>query len=135
VLEQPGSVPDVGEPAVPVVPAGARLAPSVVGLGVKVSYRKARTPKAKRRHARAATACRWSRATAQVTGIGLDQVKAVQFMVGKHTVGRDRTAPFGVSISSAKLRRQRNRSRALRVRARTKDGSLRTVSRQLRACR
>jgi hypothetical protein len=130
VAEQPGSVPDVGEPTLPVLPAGQRLAPSVVGLGVKVSYRGA-----KKRRAKAAVACRWSRATARVTGIGLDQVKAVQFMVGKRTIARDRTAPFGASIGSAKLRRQRNHSRALRVRARMKDGSLRTLSRKLRACR
>jgi predicted acyl esterase len=134
VLEQPGSAPGVGEPAQLVLPPGAKLAPGVVTLGLDLRYRRATK---KRAHAsrRARAACSWSSVRARVIGVGLGNLKKAQFMVGSHTLARRSAAPFAATVKAAKLRRQRNHSRVFSVRARLKDGSLRTVKRSLRACR
>lgn len=136
VMEQPGT-PGVGEPASPVLPAGARLAPGVVALGMSVKYRDAKKSKRRARAARkrSRAACTWSSASVRLTGVGLSNVRKAQVMVGRRTLARSSRPPFATTIKSAKLHRQRNRSRALVVRARVNDGSLRTVRRKLRACR
>jgi predicted acyl esterase len=124
VRDRPGG--QVSDPAHPVVPAGARLAPGVVRLSVRLRYRRPRA-----RSARRTRRC-WSSVGVRVGGIGLRNVRRVELLVGRRRAGTDGRRPFYRSIRRATMRRAR--SRTLRVRALLRSGRRVTVTRRLRAC-
>ena len=78
VVDQPGSAPGVTSPSALPLPAGARLAPGVVRLTLRLRYRKPRR----------ARAC-WTSVAARVGGQGLSNLRRVDFVVGRKRVKRD----------------------------------------------
>jgi X-Pro dipeptidyl-peptidase (S15 family) len=121
VANEPGSAPAVGTPSVLPLPKGAKLAPSVVRLTVKLRYRKPRR----------ARAC-WNSVGVTVGGQGLANLRRVDFLVGKRRVKRDAKRAFTATITRAATRKAH--SRALKLKALRKDGRTITVTKRLKAC-
>ncbi len=122
VADQPGSAPGVTSPSALPLPSGARLAPGVVRLSLRVRYRKPRR----------ARAC-WTSVAARVGGQGLSNLRRVDFVVGRKRVKRDTKRAFAATITRRATRRAK--SRMLRVRALRRDGRTVTMTKRLRACR
>jgi hypothetical protein len=121
VADQPGSAPGVTSPSALPLPRGARLAPGVVRISLRLRYRKPRRTRA----------C-WTSVAARVGGQGLSNLRRVDFVVGRKRVKRDTKRAFAATISRAATRRAR--SRTLRIRALRRDGRTVTMTKRLRAC-
>jgi hypothetical protein len=121
VVDQPGSAPGVTSPSALPLPAGARLAPGVVRLTLRLRYRKPRR----------ARAC-WTSVAARVGGQGLSNLGRVDFVVGRKRVKRDTKRAFAATVTRRATRRAR--SRMLRVRALRRDGRTVTMTKRLRRC-
>jgi dienelactone hydrolase len=128
VAEPAGSA-QVGWPAAPVVPAGARLAPGVSARGgppdglPATGGRGLRLDLAYRHDGK----CRRRRVVATVRGPGLRWVARVDFLVAGLRIDRDSSPPFRVSV-------RRGRARSLRARATLLDGQRVSISRKIRRC-
>jgi hypothetical protein len=130
VNEPPGGANgQVRAPATPFLPAGGRLAPGVVALTLRVSYRR---PPRRARGARRPAPCGWRSARVSVGGRGLGAVRRVDFSVGTRRMIRDADSPFGATITPTQTRRAH--SRRLRAVATLLDGSRLTIVRTLRRC-
>ena len=91
VVDQPGSAPGVTSPSALPLPAGARLAPGVVRLTLRLRYRKPRR----------ARAC-WTSVAARVGGQGLSNLRRVDFVVGRKRVKRDTKRAFAATVTRAR---------------------------------